>query len=377
MATKNKQQHLGNREDYQDAAAYLEDFGTLEGWEAPVGATYKTGEELMNFWKSAGVDKNNDGTLSAEEMRPQMDATLAYWNAKPKRNKMNAISEEFRRTLPYVAAVAPFAGAGSVLGSVAKGTSGLGKLGAILTGGGNFSKNPMVNMMIKQALSKAAGGAGMDTLGSVMKMGSMGHGAADMFNKGIYAPEKVRPTMANGITQGEHDWGKSDKYSLSSLGRGEPEKYTLGGLDDPNAGNQYGLSGSLPDLPPFGSDNETMQEILDLQKYGFNPGAPGHGGQRQSTTPRPIPGLSTTGGAGGMRGGGGTAGGGMNPVAMGLMTSLLGKAFEGDNKPSPAPAPAPTGGAGLPTYGSLIGMATNRDAMEDQRNRLKFGRRTA
>lgn len=383
MATKSKAQHLGNREDYQDAAAYLEDFGTLEGWEAPVGATYKTGEELMDFWKSAGVDKNNDGKLSAEEMKPQMDATLAYWNAKPKRSKMNAISEEVRRTMPYVAAVAPFAAPGSVLGGIAKGTSSLGKWGQLLTGGGKFAKNPLVNAAIKQAISKAAGGAGMDTLGNVMKYGAVGHGAADMFNKGIYAPQK--------IMQGEHDMINSkleqmkqggSKWTVGGLKDQKPDKYSLGGLDDPQAGNQWGLGKELDSLPQLGSDNEILKEIYNLQKYGFNPGAQGHGGAGYSTVPPNMPGGTRPpsgygSGSGGAGGGSAKGSGAQNLLAMGLLTGMLGKAFEGDNKPSPAPSGGGGGTqyGGMPTYGNLVGFATTSDAIEDQKNRLKYGRR--
>lgn len=377
----NKEKHLGNRADYQDAAAYLEDYGTLEGWEAPVGATYKTGEELMDFWKSAGVDKNNDGTLSADELKPQMDATLKYWNAKPKRSKMNAISEEFRRTLPYVAAVAPFAPAGSFLGSIAKGTSSLGKLGSIMTGGGKFAKSPIVNALIKQAISKAAGGAGMETLGKTMQFGSVGHGAADMFNKGIYAPQKI---MAGDMPMGTGAGGRAvgdSKYRLSDIGSERPDQYTLGGMNDPNAGNQYGLGGSLEDLPPLGSDNPDFQEILDLQKYNINPDAGKYGGQMGQIKLPPIPGIGTGAATGGAKPGGGSAsgggaGGGQNLLAMGLLTGMLGKAFEGDNKPAPAP-PASPGTSNLPSYANLLGFATTSDAIEDQKNRLKFKGRYA
>jgi hypothetical protein len=185
----NKEKHLGNREDYQDLAGYIEEYGTPVGWEAPVGATYKNWGELEKFWKGAGVDKNADGELSMDEINPQMDATLAYWNTKPKRSKMSAISEEVRRTLPYIAAVAPFAAPGSFLGSIAKGTSSLGKLGALATGGGKLASNPIMNTLLKQAISKGIGGVdGLKTLGGTMKMGSLGHGVADYMNKGIYAP---------------------------------------------------------------------------------------------------------------------------------------------------------------------------------------------
>jgi hypothetical protein len=174
-----------------------------------------------------------------------------------------------------------------------------------------------------------------------------------------------------------------NKYSLSNMNTPQGEKYTLGGLDDPQAGNQYGLSGSLEELAPLGSDNPIMQEILKLQEYGFNPGAPGHGGQTPSTRPPAIPGLGGGAGTGtGTKPGGGSASGGggnsmANLAAMGLLGSVLGDAFKGDDKPAPAPATGGGYGAGLPTYGSLIGMATTRDAIKDQENRLKYAGRTA
>lgn len=364
MATKNTALHYATQQDVQDAADWLDAYGTLDGWQSQNG-TGNTADSWKSIWHGMGVNVDDPQAIAH-----QLQVSGAQYAKGPQTAKIGKLTDP--KNLMMLASVAGAAIPG-VNTALAKAIGP--KAAGLLTGGAKFSNNPMTNMFGQALAAKLVPGYGQAAMihnigGAVGLPGAQS--TSQIPGMAGYKPQAM-PNIAGGIgawgqaaSQGAHDTVGAGGAQGGGSSWMDAIKGAYGGItgDATGGGNWMdSLKGAYGNVTG-GSASGPGGNVSGHVGAGMgNAGGQVQGGG--STIPHQ--GGTQTGQTGGGAGGGLLSGGLGQAALMGLLTKYLDKA---DSKPSYTGPTAPSGASSLPTYQSSLGLITNQDAAEDQRRRM-------
>lgn len=333
MATKNVALHNATLQDVYDAQDWLENYGTLDGWQSQNG-TGNSAQSWQSIWRGMGVP------MTPEGISKQLEFSRQQYESGPRKAKIGRLSDKAGEVLPYLAMAAQFVpGVGTALSS-AVGP----KVAGVLTGAAKFSNNPLMNYGAQALASKALPGLGKGFLIANMGKALNTPGAKAMSQipgmLGFLTPPPITGVRAD-LEQTNHSQnGTTSISSASGTGAGMLAGVLgEGGLKIPETTQiKWEQLSALP-----GGSSAPNSNMGQSQNNGILQHQP-------INSPNAF----------------------NNTLGLGLLAGLVEKVFKKDDRTAPAPQPV----ASLPSYGNLLGMATNADAQADQRARLRaLGRR--